>query len=138
MRASNHPFESPVEIDYSSEYVLRKCFDKQEPQAVQETEPHKSVLLTFGTSSAFNVKNLIAVPITQKICDDAEDVSGFAQSEQTVGCIELVNKREGCFTDLDSALLQEVGKEITMAISNEELQKQRNSVKNAKSKRSLS
>ena len=63
LRASNHAFESPVEIDTGSDYLLRRCFDSQRLQAVQETEPHKSVLLTFGTSSVFNVKNLVAVPI---------------------------------------------------------------------------
>ena len=94
---------------------------------MQETEPHKAVLLTFGTSSVFNVKNLIAVPIQ----GESEE---HATKESPVGCIELVNKKEGAFSDLDSALLAEVGKELTSAIANEALHKQRVCVENAKSK----
>lgn len=103
------------------------------PEEVADRMPVKDIPEDFGTAgAAFNSRQTVCRDFPEKRIEDWNDferATGVAvrsmvatplmmEDEMPIGVVQLINKREGCFSDTDCAVLDTVAAVATMAYSN--------------------
>jgi GAF domain-containing protein len=81
--------------------------DNGEPAVVESPKDDPRFYAVMDQAIQFETRNLIAVPMKVR--------------EQTIGVVEVINKKDGSFTDTDAELAQALANQAAIAIDNARL-----------------
>lgn len=66
--------------------------------------------------TGYRTRSILCIPVWEPISDD--------NARQVLGVIQVLNKREGPFTEVDEGILEAIASEVSIAISNAQLYEQ--------------